>query len=275
MKIFSSLLVAILILSACGKDKGATGTALTESQKTQLKEVIVASGRGPMAGMGSVPNRSFTALRSMVREQSYKTDEQTVAMARRLNASIQTGQCSYTQDKQGDPQSELTAGQTQLIDVSLSGNSCPVSTHVMMKSWMASDRHSFGLDVAVQYATKDAEFAKMNDVTEFNLAGNFKVNIASTTAKGDGTIKGNIKSTKYGDVDVNLAYDLNATTEKEDVSYTATYRFKDFAAELKVNQTRQGNEERYTYTVNKNTVTKEEFLSYTSQNPFLSPTVKN
>lgn len=265
MRALVASLIVVLFVSACGNNKGGNGTPLTDSQKSQLKEVITASGRGPLAGMAAVPTRALSAIRSVINSSSPKADQTTVTMTQKLSDSIKSGQCSYTQTK-GDP---------KLIDVSLTGNNCPIATHVMMKSWQSNDQHSFGLDIDLTYSAKDAEFAKLNDVTGFAINGTFKISVGSESAKGDGNMKSTIKSTKYGEVTADLNFDFNATREEQVTNYVAVYHMKDFTADLRVTETTKKNEHVYSYTVNGQEVTKEEFYSYTSSNPFLTPTVKN
>lgn len=268
-------LVLALFVTSCGKDnKGGSGSALSDSQKSQLKEVIASSGRGTFAGMASVPKRAADELSSALKANTKKSDEKTLQMAQRLRDSISSGQCSYSQKQEGNFSNPLNPGDTHSMDFSLNGNQCPIAARVAMKGWITSDNSGAGFDLDLEYLAKDAEFAKLNDVTGFKLGGRFTVTAGNGSAKGEGTMKGTITSTKYGPVGVNLTFDGNATQDGREVTYAAVYSFKDYNAELKVTEKREGNKAHYTYMVNGQTVSKDEFYSYTESNPFLAPTVK-
>jgi hypothetical protein len=262
----------------------------TESQRLQLKEVSDSASRAvkavpreapsPRPSASPAPSSAFIqtadltfkdralALMGIGGSRLFRqtdTEEAHLRMQDRLEDALRDEKCQLAGDGSLDPANPY--GSESEGALRLTGDECPVTFNLTVL--LSGDRRSsMSLTVSANYAVKDEEYRRLNDVDSISLSFGFS---ATSTGSG-GTIEANIDSRIHSQKHGDLVETGRGTGKVEgDGSGSArgefTLEVSDSFAGFTVDRTvkieqSSGGKPVETYSINGNEVSKEEFQRY-------------
>ena len=218
MQKFTYAVVALLFVSACGKDKAS----LTDAQKSKIQSVI--SSVKTVQGASGAQTKSFVSTKQAIAIDT--------ATQEKLRAKLMQGQCDIKTDSSvsGKAAKGLVAA-----NVSVSGATCPIA---MTAKVGAMEKSTNGrVELSAEYFSRDEEFTQLSKIRSFKISGFSEV--------GESGIKVNldirVDSVEHGQVAMTALIDVDMANRKGLVEMKVS--FPDFTKIIRA--TAEGENEKY------------------------------
>jgi hypothetical protein len=142
------------------------------------------------------------------------------------------------------------------------GDKCPIEYHLSLNA-QKSGQQNVAIVFSVTYTVKDDAYRKLNDVDDATISLTFNIIASQTSGTIDAQMNVRVHSQKYGDITEAARGSGNVGTEGGSVDLTVTDTYPGFQIQREIRAEKgAAGDETYDYTVNGNTVSKDEFFSY-------------
>jgi len=244
--------VLSIALVGCGNKHGNVTTPLTKDQQATFDNTLESVGRTEKAGEKG--QREHTATGDATLQQ----------MAQKL----QDGKCEYKlpSNQTGNTTNPMSSNVETGLEVY--GSTCPISleANVKMSSNLTEKSYDANVEFKLKYDVKDAEFAKLNDITAIDIKGSGSVRASQGSMNGNINIEGTMTSNADGAL--KMYYDAkvdgsgNQTSAKITSEQIWGVEYPNFTAELKMTTVQENSSVKTTYFINGEEITAQEFQAH-------------
>lgn len=255
-------LIALLVLSACGKTE-----PLSAEQKTTLKDTNISVNRSFKAAYNAQQTRKTTDEVEAVQSTNIESQMyQHLLKYKNCKMDYKSTQSSSTKPNWFNPsESEL--------NFNFAGE-CPVDFSLYLKSKLSYD--SYKVEGKWFYLVKDEEYKKYNDITGIDISGNAELVVTDytwsgskkvpTAASGNANVSGSLLSNKYSKIDFDLQYEGKNISGEGSITQKLTLKYPDFKAEIKQVSTISKGVTTVEYFLNEEKITQSEYKEYFGYN---------
>ncbi len=244
-----SFFILSIALAGCGNKYGNVTTPLTKDQQATFSNTLESVGRTEKAGENGQ------------REHNAVGDSTTQQMVQ----ALQAGNCEYKlpSNQTGNTTNPMSSNVETGLQVF--GSTCPIALDVNVKitNNLTQTSYDANIDFNLKYEVKDAEFAKLNDVTFMDIKGSGSVTAKTGSMNGNITVEGAVKSNAEGDLKMYYAAKVDGSGGQGQAKITSEQiwgiEYPKFTAELKMTTVQENSAVKTTYAMNGTEVTAQEF----------------